>query len=175
MANSKYTEEDKLKALGLIKAGYSLKDVSRELNIPYTLVRKWKPEVEALETKSDLIDILDTDKVILHEIAEGVKDKLGDLVEDGGELVDGVLEAVDKLGLLQTGLQVSATSALTKIDIMIATCKTTDDLGKLVDAITKLQTAFFAKGANVNVLNAFGGGQPSDTGISAFKSLQRSA
>jgi len=174
MANSKYDDE-KLKAIGLFKAGFNSKEISRELKVPYTTVRKWRPEADNLQTKQDLETILDTDTIIVHEVAEGVREKLAEIVDDGGELVDGVLETVDKLQALQGELQASATSALKKIDRLVDECRSADDLTTLIDSIAKLQTAFFSKGANVNVLNAFGGGQPSDTGMNVFKSLQRSA
>jgi len=95
------SDNDKLKAIGLFKAGFNAKQIARELGIAYPKVCKWKPEAEQIETKEDLATVLNTDQVILHEIAEGVKDKLEDLVEDGGELVTGVLEKVDKLHVMQ--------------------------------------------------------------------------
>ena len=164
----------KLKAIGLFKAGHTAKNIARELGVSYPKVCKWKPEAEALETKQDLETVLDADKAILHEVAEGVRDKLDELVDDGGALVGELEEKLDKLQILQVDLQDSGILALEKINRMIGGCNTVIELNSLVDSITKLQNAFFVKGANVNVLNQMGGA-PSGDNISLFKSLQRSA
>jgi hypothetical protein len=168
-------DELKLKALGLFKAGYTAKEISRELSIPYPKVLKWKPEAAAIQSKQDLETVLDVDKVMLHELAEGVKEKLEDIAEGSGEIVTGTLAKIDQLAELQVDLQESGINVLKKINTMIDSCKEAGDVLLLVDAIAKLQTSFFAKGANVNVLNVPGSGAPSDTNVSAFKSLMRSA
>lgn len=165
-------DEQKLKAIGLLSEGNNAKDVARQLNIPYPIVLKWKPEAKSIHTKEDLATVLDVDKVILHELAESTKDKLNELVEDGDELVEQVLVKIDSIGILQTNLQLSATAVLVKINEIIEACKSADDILILVEAISKLQIAFFSKGANVNVLN-MPGSQQSDTHLNSFKSMQR--
>lgn len=162
----------KLQALGLLQQGNSAKDVARQLSIPYPTVLKWKPEAESIKYKVDLETVLDVDKVILHELAESTKDKLNELVEEGSELVEQVLTKIDNIGILQTNLQLSGTAVLIKINDLIEKCNNADDILILVEAISKLQTAFFSKGANVNVLN-MPGSQQSESQINAFKSLQR--
>ena len=168
-------EEQKLNAMGLLKAGKSGKEVSRELQVPYPKVLEWKRETDLLDDKHDLEDVLDADKAILHELAEGVRHKLEELVPEGGDLVTATLERVDKLGELQVDLQGAGIKLIGKVNSLVSKCSNPEDILKLVDAVAKLQTAFFSKGANVNVLNMPGNGQPSDSNISAFKSLQRSA
>ncbi len=165
-------EEQKLAAIGLLSEGLSAKDVSRQLVIPYTQVLKWKPEVEFIETKEDVETVLDIDKVVLHELAETVRDKLEDVAEGAGDLVDGVLARIDTLTILEGNLQSSALGLIKKLDALVETIEHPEELLTLVEAIAKLQTAFFAKGANVNVLN-MPAGQTSSKGISAFKSLER--
>ena len=167
-------DDVKLEGLGLLKAGLTPKEVSRQLQVPYPKVLKWKPELEEIKVKEDIETIMDVDQAVVHEVAEGVKAKLLDLVEEGDELVDATLEKVDKLLDLQAGLQGSGLKLITKINRLVDDCNTPDQISTLVDSIAKLQTAFFAKGANVNVLNAMGG-QPSSNGIDLFKSLQRNA
>ncbi len=162
----------KLQAIGLLAEGNSAKDVARQLSIPYPKVLKWKPEAEGVKTKADLETIMDVDKVILHELAESTKDKLNEIVEDGGEIVEEVLAKLDSVVVLQTNLQLSASAVLVKINELIDSCRNPDDVLLLVEAISKLQVAFFAKGANVNVLN-MPGSQQSESQINAFKSLQR--
>lgn len=165
-------DEHKLKAIGLLSEGNNAKDVARQLSIPYPTVLKWKPEAESIKTKDDLETVLDVDKVILHELAESTRDKLNELTEDGGELVEQVLTKIDNIGILQTNLQLSGTAVLTKVNELIDACNNPDDILILVEAISKLQTAFFSKGANVNVLN-MPGSQQSESQINSFKSLQR--
>lgn len=162
----------KLEALGLLSEGNSAKDVARQLSIPYPKVLKWKPEADSLQTKADLETVLDLDKIVLHDIANETKNKMDNLVEGGGELVDKVLDNIDSIGVLQTNLQASAIAILVKLNTMIDSCRDADELHILVESISKLQVAFFAKGANVNVLN-MPGSQQSEAQINAFKSLQR--
>lgn len=168
-------DELKLRGIGLLKAGYSAKEVSRELQVPYPKVLKWKPEADNLTTKQDLETVLDVDKAVLHELAQNVRDKMDELVPEGGELVTATLSKVDKLSDLQVDLQSSGIKLIEKINTLVDSCKHAEEVLQLVEAVAKLQTAFFSKGANVNVLNMPGNGQPSDNGISAFKSLQRPA
>lgn len=165
-------EELKLGAIGLLSQGLSAKDVARQLGIPYPKVLKWKPEAEAIELKGDLETVLDIDKVVLHDLAESTRNKLDELAEEGGELADQVLAKIDDIGILQTNLQLSATAILVKLNELIDNCRDADELLTLVESISKLQIAFFSKGANVNVLN-MPGSQQSESQINAFKSLQR--
>ena len=165
-------EEHKLAAIGLLSEGLSAKDVSRQLVIPYTQVLKWKPEVEHIKTKEDVVTVLDVDKVVLHELAETVRDKLEDVAEGAGDLVDDVLVRINTLTILEDNLQSSALLILKKLDELVEEVRFPDDILTLVEAIAKLQVAFFSKGANVNVLN-MPSGQTSSNSISAFKSMER--
>lgn len=172
---SKYTDDQKLQAFGLLATGLTPKEVSRKIGVPYPTVNKWKKEAATLEHKEDLVTIMDTDKAVVHEVAENIKNKLAELVEDGDEIVTGVLEKVDQLAALQTGLQESGINLLKRIDVLTDACESAGDVIALVEAVAKLQTAFFSKGANVNVLNVPGSGPVSSEGINAFKSMQRNA
>ena len=174
--SNKY-EEEKLKALGLFKAGYNAKEISRELGVPYPKVRDWKVDAEKISSQADLEAILDVDTVVLHELADTVRDKFEELAEGSGEIVTQVIEKVDNLQALQVDLQNSGVLLVERVNDLICECKNPNDLLTLVEAIARLQTAFFAKGANVNVLNVPGSpdGPRSDSGISAYKSMMRSA
>lgn len=177
MAKSEKYAEHKLKAIGLLKVGYNAKEVARELGIPYPNVLKWKPEADAIETKEELAAVLDTDKVVLHELAERVADEFEEIAEGSGELVAEVVDKIDQLGLLQTDLQGSGRKLIAEINRRIEDCQSADDILAFVEAIAKLQNAFFAKGANVNVLNVPGqaNGPASDSNISKYQSLMRPA
>lgn len=165
-------DEYKLSAIGLLSDGLSAKEVARQLKVPYSTVLKWKPEIELLETREDVETVLNIDKVVLHELADTVRDKLEDVAEGAGELVDSVMARIDTLTILEGNLQNSALGLIKKLDELVEKVAYPEDLLTLVDAISKLQTAFFAKGANVNVLN-MPSGQTSNKTISAFKSLER--
>ena len=171
---AKYDDNDKFKAMGLFKAGFSAREIAKEVPIPYSALLRIRKEAERMGTKEDLELILDTDSVVIHDLAEGIRGKLEELTEDGDEIVNGVLERVDRLQELQIDLQESGIKVLQKIDDLLDTCSEAAEIVILVDSIAKLQTAFFSKGTNVNVLNQTNNNQ-SDSQLSTFKSLQRSA
>ena len=93
-----------------------------------------------------------------------------ELLDTSATLANEVLGKLDNLQLLQENLQLSALAVSRKILRTIDTLRDPKDIVPLVDCISKLQNAFFAKGTNVNVLQM---GNASEEGISAFKSLMR--
>lgn len=164
-------DEHKLEAFGLLKEGLSAKEVSRQLKVPYPIILKWKPELESLDTKADLETVLNTDKVVLHELASRVKEDFEELKTGSSELVQGVLEKINGAESLQEEFQHTGSALNKKINELIDIAKHPHDILALVEAIAKLQTAFFSKGANVNVLNVPGG--TSNKTISKYAELQR--
>jgi len=174
MAKSKY-EDKKYPAMGLIKAGETNAAIAQKLEVPVSTITKWRKSVESIETKEDLAGFLNVDKEILHRIADHVKEELTEELDTpvAGELVDDIVTQMDEMQELNLELIQVGRKLTDKIRSMTRSIQNESELMVLVEALTKLQNAFFAKGANVNVLNV--NGQTSDTGLSAFKSLQRSA
>ncbi len=169
---AKYNDEQKLKVFGLLKAGESAKDIARTESIPYPTILKWRRELEEVETKEDLAEIIDVEPEIVHEVAEGVKERLEMIAHDAGDLVDEVVTSVDKLMTLQTDMQEAGISVVAKIEELLIGVTNPNELKLLVESLSELQNAFFGKVPNVNVLNA-PGAQFSDSRVSKWKDLNR--
>lgn len=161
----------KLEAMGLLAAGKHVRDVVRELTIPYSTVRRWSLEVQDLETSADLEVLIDAPKEVVHKLADKVQEEFELLIKDADVLVGEVVKKVDGMQLLSEDLTSASSILIKKLQAAAMTCTDARDIGYLVDAVAKLQVAFFSKGTNVQV-NV---GQTSSTEMSKFKSLQRPA
>lgn len=165
----KYSDQ-KLEALGLLKVK-PIRDVVRELNIPYSTVLRWNKELVEIKTSEDLEQIIDTEPEIIHKLAEKIQSEFEVLVKDADVLVDGVITKIDNMQLLSEDLSKAGVTLIKKLQAMAIVCTDAKDISYLVDSVAKLQVAFFSKGTNVqvNVLPS------STTEVSKFKSLQRPA
>jgi len=162
----------KLRVLGLLKAGGKAKDIARDEGVAYPKVLKWRKELDGMQADEDIQEILKVEPAVVHEIAEGVKERLEDLSEGSGELVESVVRDINKLMTLEEDMQESGIKLVKRINEMVDACTSPLELESLVTSLAKLQTAFFAKGSNVNVLNA-PNASFSDSGVSTFSSMQR--
>ena len=139
-------------------------------------MRNWHQDYKEAGTAEDISHLIDLDKETLHKLADVVKDEFTEITEDAAEIVDGVVTKLDKLVVLNENTQAAGIKLVQKIHSFTDEVTNSRDLLQLVDALAKLQTAFFSKPGNVNILNANGqSSQVSDSGISAFKSLMRSS
>jgi len=167
-------EEAKMRVMGLLETGKSAREVARDESLPYPKVLAWRKEWQGVAEKQDVETILATDADVVHEIANDIKSRLEQTEGLSGELVDKVVDKVDKLMQLEGDMQDTGIALVKRINGMVDDVTAPIELEVLVTSLAKLQTAFFAKGANVNVLNA-PGASFSDSGISSFKSMQRSS
>lgn len=162
----------KYKAITMLNNGSAPKDITSALDIPYSKVLRWRKELQETKTKEDVQTLIDVDQAVVHRAAEIVKDEFEEISDSAGELVSQVVSKVDGLQLLNDKLQSVGLDLATHIEAMAISIEEPKDLMILVDSLSKLQTAFFSKGNNVNILNANG---VSDTGLSLFKGLQKPA
>ena len=173
-AKKKYSAETKLKALGLIADGTrELKDIGLELKVSYPTMLAWRKELESGIESGHLETIVNTDELVVHETVEMIKNNLAELPEEAsiaisGELMD-TLEGIDGYNVLSTKLQATAGKLVDKID---AAADTSDPMliESLVDALTKIQNAFFNKNSTyVQVNNTAPTGQK----VSQFQELAK--
>ena len=157
-------ESRKLEALGRIKAGAKLADLVVDMGIKYPVLLKWRKELQNAEANGEMASIVDVDAVVVHRIAEEVKHDLVALSEDEENItaitgeVESATQAIDGLQLLNTKVQTTALKLADKIDGLTFSALEAKDVLTLVDALTKLQVAFFNKGGtNIQINNASGG------------------
>ena len=172
-------DDIKLKVLGRMQLDSSpanLRTISTELKLPYSKLIKWRKELKEATDAGDISSLVDADQLLIHRVAEDVKNDLKDLAPTEGEFieaaVDDVVDGIDSYKVLNTRLQTTALVLAQKIDNMADIAVTAKDVIVLVDALAKLQLAFFNKSVtNVNVLNQ----QNSYTAdsVSTFKGLKR--
>lgn len=156
-------EKTKLLALAYLKTEKAPREVSDLLNISYASALKLKKELMKAETSGNLHTLFNLEEAALQTLLEKVQDDLSDSVE----LLAGdttVLEGeVGRLGsslvgasVLEKELQDAAVLITKQISIATLTVSSTDGLLTLAEALAKLHSSFFAKGANVQVNNING-------------------
>ena len=157
----KFPDEVKLKALGLIKAGRDLKELVNELDVHYPKLLQWRSELNKKVETCTLTSIVDVDQVIVHEVAERVKNDLIELDPTQAKVIKGeiadVVSGIDGYQLLSVKLQTVALTLANKIDEASEDeCfNTPAGIESLVSSLSRLQEAFFNKnGTNINILNA---------------------
>lgn len=167
-------ESIKLKVLGLISVDESpanLRDIASEYKLPYSKLIKWRKELKQSVEDGDMAILLDADQIMLHRVAEETKRELEEL---GGNVecdVDGVIVAVDNLGVLNDRMQTTALRLATQINSLSLTGIDARELQSLTQSLCAIQMAFFNKQTTqVNVQNNT---YTSDE-VSKFKGLKRS-
>jgi len=177
MANN-YSDELKLRALGLMSTGAEPKDLVNELDVAYPTLLKWRRELkESIETGS-ITSLIDVDAVLVKETVENLKKSLTDLAPEQAIAIEGELEpltkGVDGYQKLSVKLQTVALNLATKIGDMADETEnlSSTDIETLVASLAKLQEAFFNKnGTYIQVLQNNGSG--GSEAVSRFKSLQK--
>jgi len=163
----------KLKAFGSFKTGSSAREVSEELEIPYAKALKWKKQLSEAEEDGEVANLVEADAVLIHRVAEEVKEELVALGADANAIEGELQKAGDKIEaykILNEKLNLTAVRLADRINSMAGTVSETGELKDLVDALSSLQTSFFAKGTNVAVFPGQSGGE---SGFSIFQSGRR--
>lgn len=170
-------QETKLKFLARITTDphTRLHDLAKELEVKYATLYKWREEYLEAEAAGNVSAVINADELMLARVAEQVRNDL----DCAGLPVDSVDGAVTKLTASIDGLRAldtkltAAAQAVTSRIIGVAGRHDLEprDLLTLANALSSLQTAFFAKGTNVNVLQ-YNEAEGGDTGgLKKFKEL----
>lgn len=168
-------ENNKLEVLGLIAADNSpasLRKIAEERGMPYSRLLKWRRELQSDGEDGKTALLIHADRVMLHRIAEETSADLAKLkpgVVVQGD-VEGVIEAIDGLGILNERMQKTAIKLANRIDGLAAGVVDVKDLNSLVNSLSTLQMAFFNKqSTTVNVQN----NTYTSEDVNKFKKLKR--
>jgi len=174
--SDKTSDETKLRILGRIQmdsSPASLREISEEFKVPYSRLIQYRKDLVQATEDGSISSLIDADKLVVHRVAEEVKQDLKDLAPQEGELivadVDKVTAGVDGYKVLSERLQTTALTLASKINSLADTAVDSKDILILVESLSKLQMAFFNKQVtNLNFLNP---GGVSET--SSFEGLKR--
>ncbi|MDX1810306.1 MAG: hypothetical protein R3240_00040 [Gammaproteobacteria bacterium] len=165
----------KYKVLADLRQGSEPKALVQKYGIPYPKILRWRRELKKAEEDKSVTDLLDVDKIVIHEAAERVKQDLAKLensdeTKELSKAVDDAVSSLDTLSLLNSKLQATALALLNKIsEALEEEVIHTKDIIALASALGSLQTAFFNKaGTQIAIFN----GQSSEKEVSRFKDLE---
>lgn len=177
----------KLRFFGLVKTAEELEQeleyeaISDSLDVPVTMLKKWKKEHDKLKTRETVVDLLDVDKMMIDEVASHVKEKVSAEVSGpqmeikNGKIVvvpdkvepavsaklDTFKDSVTGLQMLQEEVQGTAGTLVSRIAVLAEDSElTARDLASLTTALTGIQQAFFNRATtNIQVNTVNGGGE----------------
>lgn len=151
------SEQTKLIALAYLKQGMKPKEVAEEANMSYSQALKLSKQLVEAERRDAVLELFNVEEAVMDQLLEAVKnndDLLSILPQEtlSGEL-ETFKEAANGLGMLDREMQDTALELTKRIKILAVTSTNADTISSLSESLAKLQTAFFAKGANVQVNN----------------------
>lgn len=161
--SNKLDDRTKLLALAHLKSNKKPKEVSELLNISYAQALRLSKELIESEKRGTILDLFNLNEAALGSLLQAVKDdvSLPLAILDGEEVLEGELQelstTVKGAQALDTEMQSTALELAKKIKILAISTSSPDTIVLLSESLSKLQTAFFAKGTNVQVNNFPGG------------------
>jgi hypothetical protein len=164
----------KLQAFGKIQGGAKLSELVLELGVPYPKLLKWRKELKEAEANGTVASLVDVDVLLLHEVAEAIKHDIQELTQDEiereaieGEVISAV-KGIEGYQVLNEKVQATALRLTKRIDSLSMSVSDAKDVCALVDALTKIQVAFFNKsGTYVQINNS----SQNDSALGEFKGL----
>jgi FtsZ-binding cell division protein ZapB len=156
----KITEKTKLIALAHLKNGKTPRETSELLGISYSQALKLNKDLAKAEKNNTLQELFNLDEAAVEALLENVHTELAPAVEVlEGEiqpLKDKLNELSDEVSgarALEQELVESARRIAKQINANAISAPCIESILVMTEALTKLQTAFFAKQANVQVNN----------------------
>lgn len=158
---SKYSDEQKYKALSQLNNGDAPALVAKELDVPMTAVLRWKRELKNEMENGTLNTVLDMDRVVLGEVLDKVAEDVH-LTEAVGTLT----KSLNHADRLSSDLQLTAIHLTSQIKSFAQSAVNPSDILVLTETLCQLQTAFFnSNTTQVNIQNNNG-----NTGYEEFLS-----
>lgn len=153
--------EEYYKAVALLAQDVPPMQVASQLGLSAATVIRWNTEYCRARDDGTLAKILDLDALTIHTAAT--------ILDVPVNVEARAIAKTAGVKLLEDTIQATATNLVTRINLMASGATGADEICQLVDALSKLQTAFFNKAVTqVNVqnnLNTTSGGQ---TAYSSF-------
>lgn len=138
-------------AVSLLAQGISPTEVAEEMNISPSKVIRWNTEYNKAKDNGTLDKLLDMDELVIRTAAAITDVPVGDEAK--------ALAKVQGIQRLESATQNTALNLVTRINTMAMGVAGSEELVILVDALCKLQTAFFNKNVTqVNVQNNLSAG-----------------
>lgn len=158
---SQIDEKTRLIILAKLANGEDYKDVAEQLDIGSGHILRLAKQLKQAQDKGAVQDLFRLPEDRISFLMEAVKNSLLDQIpmldekELSGE-IDSLSSSVRGLGLLEADVQECARLLVTRIKMATAVNTEVGTLYTLVEALTKIQSAFFGKGTVVNLNNISG-------------------
>ncbi len=138
--------------------GVAPKDISTELEVPYTKVLRIKREYEDALANNTVSAFIDMDKVMMDDLMDkAVASVPAELQDEANEAVANIKAAKTALDMLSDDMLITAKTITTRIKSMVPNVEHISELEGLTSALCDLQTAFFnSNKTQVNVQNNYG-------------------
>jgi hypothetical protein len=150
-------EHDKLIALAKLKCGVKPIDIPASTDISYSQALKLKKELEEAELTNTVHELVNMEEAAFEILLESVQRELNAPASElgltralEGELVT-LSNSVKAAKVLEEELCIAGAALTRKIQQMAVSATTSDTILVLAEALSKIQSAFFAKGTNIQV------------------------
>lgn len=153
-------ERQRLIALAHLKLGKSPREAAELVGITYAAAVTLRKQLAEAEEQQSIKQLFNLPEAAFDTLIESVKENTIAALE--GELVTGkeietafneLSAGVKGLQALEVDMQKAATALARNITLMAVTASSSDTILNLAEALHKLQTAFFAKGTNIQINN----------------------
>ena len=144
------SDKDRAIVLAKLKLGGRPIEVSEETGVSYGTVARLASELRKAEESGTLLELMRVDQATYEGLIDTVRTELKDI--PGSDVALDTLQTnLEGAKALDSNLTRVANVLVNRICVQIATAEHADTLLVLSEALAKIQTAFFAKGVNVNV------------------------
>lgn len=137
-------------AVTRLEAGDDPTTIADELNISKSTLLRWKREYAEAKEAGTLAELIDIDTMVIT--------KAGELMDLPPEEVQTVVKKMDNHQKLSEELNKTALAVVAQVKSTILSAEHISQLSEAAEILCSIQTAFFAKGTQVNVQNNFGEG-----------------
>ena len=145
-------DTQKCKVISKLQKDMQPKEIAEELDVSYGAVLKLRREFEEAKVNGTIDALINTDKLVLAEVEE----KLKDLPTVEGEVAE-LAKSLSGLEHLSEELQQTALIINTRVRSLLLNIDHLSELEIAADVLCKIQTAFLNKNmTQVNVQNNYG-------------------
>lgn len=151
-------EHNKLVALAKLKLGMKPMEVADTTeDVSYSQALSLKRKLEDAELNNTVNELINMDEAAFELMLESVRRDLSKPASELGlaNILEGELVELDKsikaAKVLEEELYIAGATLTRKIQQMAVTATTSDTVLVLAEALSKMQTSFFAKGTNIQI------------------------